>query len=151
MAIVIIIIFGLILDQSAKFLALKNIGINQSIPVINNIFHLTLVTNRGAAFGILKNHTYIFIIASVATIVFIAMHFKREKNRIRKLDLSAVSMALILCGALGNLIDRVRFGYVVDFLDFRIWPVFNIADSLITIGALLLAYSLMRKSKICIL
>jgi len=150
MAIVIIIILGLILDQSTKFLALRNLGINQSIPVINNVFHLTLVTNRGAAFGMLKNYTYIFVIASVVTILFIIMHFKKQ-NRIKKLDLSVVSMALILSGAVGNLIDRIRFSYVVDFLDFRVWPVFNIADSLITIGALLLAYSVLRKPKICIL
>ncbi|MDD5237080.1 MAG: signal peptidase II, partial [Candidatus Omnitrophica bacterium] len=140
MAIVSIIIFGLILDQTTKFLALRNLAVNESIPVLKGIFHLTLVFNRGAAFGIFKNYTTFLIIASCATILFIVLSLKES----RKVNLVNISLSLILSGAIGNLIDRLRLGLVVDFLDFRVWPVFNVADSIITIGALLLAFSLFR-------
>ena len=146
MAIAIIIICGLFFDQFTKFLVFKNLTLNQSIPVINNIFHLTLVFNKGAAFGIFKNYTFLFIGASLLIIIFIGFSFKKRYHAL-KINLLNLSMALILSGAIGNLIDRVRFGYVIDFLDFRIWPVFNIADSLITIGAILLAYSVLKKQK----
>jgi len=140
MAIVSIIICGLLLDQFSKILTLKNLAVNQSIPLVKNIFHLTLVFNRGAAFGIFKNYTVFFIIAAGLAILFIILNLRKD----RKINLSNISLALILSGACGNLIDRVRFGFVVDFLDFRFWPVFNIADSLISLGALLLAFSIFR-------
>ncbi|MCM8762761.1 MAG: signal peptidase II [Candidatus Omnitrophica bacterium] len=141
-AIVSIIVFGLILDQFSKFLILKKLILNESVPIIKNIFHLTLIFNRGAAFGIFKNYTNFFIFTSILTIFFIIFHLRRNKV----IDRLTFSMILILTGALGNLIDRLRFGFVIDFLDFRIWPVFNLADTMITIGALLLAFSILRSS-----
>ena len=142
MAIVSIIIFGLILDQFTKFLALRNLAQNQSIALIKNIFHLTLIFNRGAAFGVFKNYTILFIAASFLAILFIILSLRKN----RKIGLSNISLGLILSGAAGNLIDRIRLGCVVDFLDFRIWPVFNIADSMITVGAVLLAFSILRRA-----
>lgn len=137
----IIVLVTLSLDQLTKFLITKNLFQNQSIPIIRGIFHITLVHNRGAAFGILKNQIPLFIITSLFAIILI--YFNLKENRQSKSYSSALS--LILAGALGNLIDRLFFGYVIDFLDFRIWPVFNMADSAITIGAILLGYSILIK------
>jgi len=141
-----IIVFSvLLLDQSTKALASKNILLGQTIPVINNIFHLTLVHNKGAAFGIFKSQTALFIITSLTAIIIIS--YKLKARVAGRLDIFVVSLGLILAGALGNLIDRLFFGYVVDFLDFRIWPVFNIADSAITVGAILLGWSILSNKK----
>ncbi|HTY44890.1 MAG TPA: signal peptidase II [Patescibacteria group bacterium] len=142
----------LFLDQLTKFLADKTLALHQSIPIIRGVFHCTLVHNRGAAFGVLKNQTAVFIAAAVVAIFLIYTHLRRQVSQ--GFFMYRVSLCLILAGALGNLIDRIRYGYVVDFLDFRIWPVFNIADSAITIGAIILGYSiLLRKEppRACIL
>ena len=132
----------LILDQSTKFLILEFLSENQSIAIIKNIFHLTLVKNPGAAFGIFRDFNIFLVIISLATIILILLIWISTRK-------FKISFILILSGAMGNLIDRLRYGYVVDFLDFRIWPVFNVADIAITIGAILLGCS-MLKSK-CIL
>jgi len=135
-----IVIGVLILDQLSKYIVRQKIPHGESIPIINNIFHLTHISNQGAAFGIFKNQTYFFIIAAIAAIVFILINLRYKRGLGVKIGLS-----LILAGAIGNLIDRVRLGAVIDFLDFRIWPVFNVADSAITIGAILLAYTILFK------
>lgn len=129
------------LDRLSKYFVSQNILLNQSLPVIKNIFHLTLIHNTGAAFGIFKNHNYLFIFISILAILFIYLQSRKEKSTEMILK---VSLALISSGTIGNLIDRIYFGYVIDFLDLRIWPVFNIADSSITIGAILLGYSLLK-------
>jgi len=131
----------LALDQLTKFYFAKNLFLNQSVPVIKGFFHLTLVHNRGAAFGILKNQIPLFIVTSLFAIILIFVHLKKYKT---SYSLYSLSLSLILAGAVGNFIDRVSFGYVIDFLDFRIWPVFNVADSAITIGAILLGWSVLR-------
>jgi len=131
----------LALDQLTKFYFAKNLFLNQSVPVIKGFFHLTLVHNRGAAFGILKNQIPLFIVTSLFAIILIFVHLKKYKT---SYSLYSLSLSLILAGAVGNFIDRVSFGYVIDFLDFRIWPVFNVADSAITIGAILLGWSMLK-------
>jgi len=138
----IIVSLILSLDQLTKILATKNLVLNQSSSLINGILHLTLVHNRGAAFGILKNQIHLFIFTSLFAIFLI--YFNLKNNTYKKYSLFNISLGLILAGALGNLIDRLFLGYVVDFIDFRIWPVFNIADSAITIGAVLLGWSILR-------
>ena len=143
MMIFIIVSIVLSLDQLTKFLITRNLSYNQSIPVIKGIFHLTLIHNRGAAFGILKNQVPLFIITSIAAIALI--YFNLKKIGYKKFSIYSISLSLILAGALGNLIDRLLLGYVVDFLDLRIWPVFNVADSAITIGAILLGYSIFKE------
>ncbi len=135
----------LFLDQLTKFLVTKNLFLNQSAPLIKGVFHLTLIHNRGAAFGILKNQSPLFIFASIFVIILI--YFSLKNDRQRKRSIYSVSLSLILSGALGNLIDRIFLGYVIDFLDFRIWPVFNVADSAITIGAILLGCCILFKNK----
>jgi signal peptidase II len=129
----------LCLDQAAKFIITRNLSPGQSVAVIKNIFHLTLVHNRGAAFGVLKSQTFLFILASIFAIILIFLNFKKTGQALYNL-----SLGLILAGAAGNLIDRLFLGYVVDFLDFRIWPVFNVADSSITIGAILVGYCVLK-------
>jgi len=126
-------------DQLSKFFAIRFLQLNTPVALIKNFLYLTLVNNRGAAFGMLKNHLLLFVAISFFAILFIFLHLKNKKHPF----IFKISLSLILSGAAGNLIDRLRFGYVVDFLDFRIWPVFNLADSALTIGALLLSWELL--------
>ncbi|MDD5255614.1 MAG: signal peptidase II [Candidatus Omnitrophica bacterium] len=128
----------LFLDQLTKYLAIHHLPLNQPQPLVNGVVYLTLVYNRGAAFGILKNYTLVFVLASLFAVVLIVRQL-HDRSHSR---LYAASLVLILSGALGNLIDRLLRGHVIDFLDFRVWPVFNVADSAITIGTAFLAYSL---------
>jgi len=133
----------LFLDQYSKFLVSSKLATGESIPVIKSIFHITFVKNTGAAFGLFKNGTVIFILISVAAVVVIAGFILRS---IRRGDFSLrplfnSGLVLIVSGAMGNLIDRLRVGYVIDFIDVRIWPVFNIADTSITIGTIFLVIS----------
>ena len=127
-----------IADQATKFFLNNHFYPGQSIPLVKNIFHLTLVYNTGIAFGLFKEQTAIFILLSMTAIVLILVSILNE-GQSHKLDkLYWLGLSLILGGAVGNLIDRLRFGYVIDFLDFRVWPVFNLADSCITIGVILI-------------
>lgn len=143
----------LILDQATKLLAEIFLASSPSFPVIPGIFHLTLVHNRGAAFGVFKGANILFILTSFFFIILIVVLLNRRELFLRFFSLdpqnSAVRFALglILGGACGNLIDRLRFSYVVDFLDFRIWPVFNFADSAITIGGILIGYKLLMNTR----
>ena len=137
-----LVIFIIIFDQVTKYIIARNIPQGQSIPIIKGVFHLTYIINPGAAFGILKNQASLFIFVATAAIIFILINLRRTK-----LLSVRIAFALVLSGAISNLIDRLRLSAVIDFLDFRIWPVFNIADSAITIGAILLAYSVLRGAK----
>ncbi len=116
----------------------------QSIPVIKNIFHITLVFNRGAAFGILqKNSVFLIYIGIIFILIFLFL-IKHEKIKSR---LFLIAAGLILGGALSNLGDRLFLGYVVDYIDLRIWPVFNLSDSCITVGAGLLLWDSFRRRR----
>ncbi|MBM3243217.1 MAG: signal peptidase II [Candidatus Omnitrophica bacterium] len=133
----------LALDQLTKFLITENLALHESIPVVNGIFSLTLIHNRGAAFGIFKNQLYLFVFVSLVTICLIFFVLKNNRSN----RLYSFSLSLVLGGALGNLIDRVFLGYVVDFLDFHIWPVFNVADSAITCGTFILGWLIIKPNK----
>ncbi len=140
----IIIISAIAADRVSKVICRQYLRPLGSIPVIKGVFHLTYVENTGAAFGMLQGNTWFLILTSVlvsAVVAYLIWKVKPE-NRYVKL-----SLALILGGALGNLVDRVLLGYVVDFLDFRIWPVFNIADSCVVVGAILLGYFVVVKGE----
>ena len=135
----IIIIAVLTLDQATKFLIQNELVLGESISVVKNIFHLTLVYNTGIAFGLGKGQTTFFIILSLAAVILLVYSLARKKSfGFGGYVLTRINLAFILGGALGNLIDRLRLGYVVDFLDFRVWPVFNVADSAITVAAIML-------------
>ena len=143
--------FGLIIDQITKVYIDRTMQLFQSIPVVDNFFHITYVRNRGAAFSFLSHASWrlpFFIgVSLVAAIVIIIAYNKlREDQR-----LAQVSLAMIFSGAVGNLIDRVRLGEVIDFLDAHWyqhhWPAFNVADSLICVGVFLLALDMLREEK----
>ena len=137
----IIISSVIFLDQATKFLARKFLQLNNPVPLIKNFFNLTLVHNRGAAFGMFQNQLFMFVLISIFAIALIICCLRDKKNSL----IFKVSLSLILGGAIGNLIDRARFGFVIDFLDLRVWPVFNLADSVITIAAILLIWELLFK------
>lgn len=125
-----------LLDLASKAAVKSLMTPNQSIPIIPNVFHLTYVLNPGAAFGLFA-HGRIYLIPVAATVIaFIVIYGKRLAGNSMLLQLS---LGLALGGAMGNLVDRVIIGRVVDFLDLRVWPVFNVADSAIVVGVALFA------------
>ena len=122
-----------------------------SIPIIDNFFHITYVRNKGAAFSFLSNASWrlpFFITVSIIAALVILIAFRKLRD---DQILAQVSLAMIFSGAIGNLIDRVRLGEVIDFLDAHWyrhhWPAFNVADSLICVGVLLLALDMMLEEK----
>jgi signal peptidase II len=123
-------------DRFAKILAIKTMFPGQSIGILPGIFHITLVLNKGAAFGILKDQAALFIFLSAFIVTLIILY--AWKGRVVSAA-PAAALGLVLGGALGNLVDRASYRYVIDYFDFRIWPVFNIADSAICIGVTILA------------
>lgn len=148
-----ICIFVIIIDQLSKILFSKILALDKSVPIVNNFFHLTLIHNTGIAFGVLKNSSKVILVVTIIGIVLIIYSLKNDflaykycLSR-RALIIRKIAIGFILGGAIGNMIDRIRLGYVVDFLDFRIWPVFNFADSFITIGALILFWNLFITKK----
>ncbi|HHW54179.1 MAG: signal peptidase II [bacterium] len=139
MAVYLIGLLVLFFDQLTKFWVQNSMLPRDSIPLIPGVFHLTYVQNTGAAFGFLRGKTLFFIVVAVLVlgfIIFLAPRLSREK------PLLGLVFGLLLGGALGNLIDRIRFGYVIDFLDFRVWPVFNIADMAIVVGVCFLIWEI---------
>lgn len=130
----------LLVDQILKYIVRLNFNLGETIPVIEDVFHLTYVQNTGAAFGILAEHRLFFIVFSVLVIVAMPVFLRRLLDIKGRNRLFSLCLGLILGGAAGNLIDRIVFGYVIDYLDFRIWPVFNLADSAIVVGSLLLFF-----------
>ena len=128
-------------DRLSKFFAVKYLSAGESIPVIKNIFHITIVHNTGAAFGMFRSRPQLFVIIAIFAIFFINFLLLRKSHVLSSAE--RLSLYLILAGTLGNLTDRLMFGYVVDFIDLRVWPVFNFADSFITIGAVILGLSVL--------
>ena len=113
----------------------------EEIIIIKNIFILRFVQNFGAGFGLFQNQLVLMNIISLIVIAVIIYNYKD----IIKNKLYTTAFALILAGTISNLIDRLAYGYVIDYLDFQVWPVFNIADSAITIGIMILLYSMINK------
>ncbi len=136
-----VIAFGIILDQLTKWLAVKFLSVIDTCPLIRDVLHLTYVENRGAAFGMLKDHRWVFMVTSTVMIIglLVYLYMGHAENK-----LYAVSIAMIISGGIGNMIDRIALGYVVDFIDFRLinFAVFNGADSFVCVGAGLLVLAL---------
>ena len=127
-------------DRLTKIFFSRTLDIGESLPIIRNVLHMTLVHNTGIAFGLFKNQGVVFIIIPIIAMILLAYNIYYYKNNDEKISrLYIIAFSMILGGAIGNLIDRIYYGYVIDFIDFRIWPVFNIADSAITLGALVIA------------
>ena len=137
-----IILVGIGLDQLTKWLAVKFLSPIDTLPLIKGVLHLTYVENRGAAFGMLADHRWIFI--AVSTVTILGMGFALYAGFMNN-KLYTVATAMIISGGIGNMIDRTALGYVVDFIDFRLinFAVFNGADSFVCIGAGLLVFALL--------
>lgn len=133
-----IALLTILLDQGSKFAIQEWMILHESIPVIPGFFHITYILNRGAAFGILENQRWLFLlIAALLVGVYVFIRSKIPPHR-----LIQAGTWMLLGGAIGNALDRGIRGAVIDFFDFRIWPVFNIADIGIVIGVgLVLWYS----------
>ena len=135
-----IAIIWLVLDQASKYYVMNHFALGESLPVIQNVFHLTYIINRGAAFGMLTNQRWFFL--AVAFVLIIVYGFYRKRVNNGPLSLR-VGTALLIAGAIGNGIDRYVLHGVVDFFDFRIWPIFNIADIGICVGVVCVMYYLL--------
>jgi signal peptidase II len=137
--IIYISIILLLIDQISKLLVVKLIDINSSIELIKNFFYLTYTHNTGAAFSILTGKRILLIL--IAVIILIVIFNYLRKNKIES-KVEKIAFSLIIGGSVGNLLDRIVRGYVIDFLDFKIFgynfPIFNLADTFIVIGVLLL-------------
>src|SRR3989338_1808323 len=131
-----------ILDQLTKYIIKHNFRLNESIPIIKNILHLTYITNTGSAFGLFKGLNWFFVLFSVIVIIAIFYYLKKI---VKSKKLLQFAVGLLLGGTIGNLIDRIAYGAVVDFIDFRVWPVFNIADSAVTISVILMVVLLWKE------
>ena len=145
---ILFILIFVVIDQIIKSTVVNNIALNQVIVLIRNFFNLTYVRNYGAGFSILQNATvFLSLISIVACVVLFYYLIKTDKKDL----VSKISYLLIISGAIGNLIDRLKLGYVIDFLDFKIFgydfPVFNIADCYITIGCFILIIKVLLESK----
>jgi len=142
-----------ILDRFTKWLVIRHIVLEDNVPVIPGFFRLTHLENPGAAFSLFADSpsalkTGLLIAVSVTALAVVALLLWSRRNAF---NLTTVALALIMGGALGNLWDRLFDGKVTDFLDFYIgahhWPPFNLADSAIVVGALLLMLRMLRKEK----
>ncbi len=137
MGFIVFAIFIILFDQASKLYIQHNVEIGESIPVIKGIFHITYIENPRTSFGLFEYNTSFFVIAALISVILAILIYK--KIIFKKDPFMYIPLTLVLGGAVGNLIDRVRIdGKVADFIDFRIWPVFNFADSAIVCGMLIL-------------
>ncbi len=142
----IIIALSLIIDQLSKYLTVIYLKPIESYPLINNVFHLTYAENTGAAFSMFSGKQPLLIILTL--IIIAALLFYLIRNLKTDQVFLKFSLSLIIGGALGNLIDRIRLNYVVDMLDFTLinYPVFNMADVFVVSGAVIFAYTILTSS-----
>ncbi|HHW69281.1 MAG TPA: signal peptidase II [Tenericutes bacterium] len=137
----IITLLFVVIDQAVKLIVKINMNVFESIEIIKNFFYITYVQNEGAAWGILSGNRLILILSSIFTLILIYFCFIKG-NTLSKVE--EIIYGILFAGILGNLFDRVLYGYVIDYLDFNIFnynfPVFNIADICIVIGMFLLVF-----------
>lgn len=136
------------MDQLSKKMVITHLKLNQPVVIIKDFFNLTYVRNYGAGFSILQHATaFLLALTIIACIVLFYLLVTTEKKDL----LSKVCYLMIISGAIGNFIDRVRLSYVIDFLDFKIfgydYPVFNIADCFITVGCFLLIFKMLWEAR----
>ena len=143
----------LLVDQVSKEIITSRLALFSSVPVVPDLFHLTLVTNRGALFGLFHDlaDPYRAVLFTAVPVLAIILILVFQYRTTISDTVAQTGLALILGGALGNLADRLRFGYVVDFLDLFVgsyhWPAFNVADSSICAGVGLLVLDLLAKGR----
>ena len=134
---ILIIAASVIIDQITKMIVVNTMTLYQSIPVIENIFSFTYIHNYGAAWGMLSDHRWVFILVTAVAIIVMPIFLYKYRNLH---FMFGFSLSLIIGGAIGNMIDRIFLGYVVDFLEatFIDFPVFNVADICVVCGAILM-------------
>lgn len=142
-----IIAAGVFLDRITKLLAIKNLSHSSGIIIIKNLFSFEYLENRGAAFGILQGKTIALSIFTIIVLIGIMIYLAKCKQNSRLIKLS---LSLVIGGALGNLYDRIVYGYVVDFIllhykNVYYFPTFNVADMFVVVGTVLLAISILRE------
>lgn len=126
------VIVLIILDQLIKYLIVSNMFLGESIPIIPHLLHLTYILNPGAAFGILENQRFFFILIAIILICTIIYFYPK----IIKLNKSfQLGIAMLFSGAIGNMIDRIFIGKVIDYIDFRIWPILTLLILLLFVAA----------------
>lgn len=137
----------IIIDQAIKWISRTKLTKFESYPVIDGFFHFTYVENRGAAFGMLQNKTWFFVLITFVVVGYMIYFTKKNKNIDKKLTFV---LSIITAGAIGNLIDRIWLGFVVDMFDFRgIWQfVFNFADICVVVGGILLIFLIIKDKQI---
>ena len=132
--------FGILLiDQLVKYYVELTMLPGESIPVVPPFFHITFVLNPGAAFGIFRDQQWLFLATAIVFSAAFIAFYRRLRRSGSLIHYGSVALA---AGAVSNLIDRIRLGHVVDFFDFRIWPVFNIADIAIVLGTAAVLWAL---------
>jgi signal peptidase II len=143
---ILIVLVGLILDILTKLTIVNNYNLYESKEIINNFFSITYIQNNGAAWSILEGKMLFFYVITIVALGFIFYLYKSCDSSFQKF-----SIALVIAGTIGNFIDRIRLGYVVDFLDFIIFgydfPVFNVADMCLVVGCALLIVSFIKEEK----
>jgi len=136
-----IIVVVVLLDQASKLWIQSSCVLNETIPFISGVLDITYIHNYGAAFSILQNkQTFLILFTSIAMVVITAYVIK-QKSTLLYAEIAA--LAFIVGGGIGNLLNRVMYGYVVDFLNIYLLPVFNVADMSVCIGSALLLYSVL--------
>jgi signal peptidase II len=144
-----VILAELSIDQYSKFVIVRDFSLHQSIEIIKDFFSITYVQNFGAGFSILQNAKIFLSVISISVIVMLTYYFFENKKK--KDYLNKTAYLLIIGGALGNLVDRLKQDFVVDFLDFKIFgydfPVFNFADCFITVGCFILIIAILLEQK----
>lgn len=135
------------LDQIAKYFAQLKLLKVSTVPIIKDVLHLTYVENTGAAFSIFRDKQVFLIGVTIMVGVFIGLLLLKAVKT-NEILVYRISLLLVLGGAIGNIIDRIRLHYVIDFIDFRIinFAVFNIADIFVVVGTILLSYSVLFKN-----
>ena len=131
----------IIFDQLTKYYVVSNFYLGESVPVIENVFHWTYILNPGAAFGMFEGSRWFFVVIAIGVLVGI-WYMKDEINEGGWM--MQYGAAFFGGGAIGNLIDRARSGLVIDFFDFRIWPVFNVADIAICVGVAMILWKVLQ-------
>ena len=125
-------------DQLSKYLVQASMALGQSLPP-DGVVRLTYVTNTGGLFGLFPDQTLLVTVGAALSLVAIALYYRFLAP---KSILARLSLGLLLGGAVGNIIDRIHLGHVVDFIDLGVWPVFNLADAAVTVGVVILALML---------
>ncbi len=143
----VVMVVVVVLDRVTKYLVVSNLALYEAwvpIPALARAFTVHHVTNTGAAFGLFQDANLFFIVVSIVVSLAIVVYHRYIPDGTW---LVRLSLGLQLGGALGNLVDRLTVGHVIDFLDFQVWPVFNVADSSIVCGAILLALLILREER----